>query len=63
MAASLSPFAIQQRTGVALEPSYLVVASSLLPICVSAVADTGGGGGGGGGGVGGVRTPLRSDDE
>ena len=40
MAASLSSFAIQQRTGVALEPSYLVLASSPLPICVSSLSSS-----------------------
>ena len=40
VAASLSSFAIQQRTGVALEPSYLVVASSPLPICVSGLSSS-----------------------
>ena len=40
MAASLSSFAIQQRTGVALEPLYLVVASSPLPICVSGLSSS-----------------------
>ena len=40
MAASLSSFAIQQRTGVAFEPSYLVVASSPLPICVSSLSSS-----------------------
>ena len=38
LAASLSSFAIKPHTGVALEPSYLVVASSPLPIFVSGLS-------------------------
>ena len=40
MAALLSSFAIQQRTSVALESSYLVVASSPLPICVPGLSSS-----------------------
>ena len=40
VAASLSSFAIQQRTGVALESSLIVFASSPLPICVSGLSSS-----------------------
>ena len=40
VAASLSSFAIQQRMRVALEPSYLVAASSSLLICVSGLSSS-----------------------